>query len=150
MSFDFFYFHAPLRFLCSLFSVWIAGSHKHLIFFIIVLFINIYSDCHHYYCSITKKSRHNFSWYPLLSSLDIQFFYNHFQVKYQVNHKLLRITLFFLFWSGHEMDALLFIGWLRAILFFVPLKRKEYVLAAGHYKVVLFLLLFYLFFLLLL
>ena len=33
------------------------------------------------------------------------------------------------------MHSLLLIGWLRAILCFVPLKRKEYVLAAGHYKV---------------
>ena len=42
------------------------------------------------------------------------------------------------------MHALLLIGWLRAVLLFVPLKRKEYVLAAGHYKVRALLLLYYL------
>ena len=37
--------------------------------------------------------------------------------------------------KGHQKLSLLMVGWVRAILFAVPVQKAEYVLAAAHYKV---------------
>ena len=51
------------------------------------------------------------------------------------------LTMHYLLWAadelhnlGHQKHGLLLLGWLRAILLVIPLQKKEFVLAAAHYK----------------
>lgn len=58
-----------------------------------------------------------------------------------ISFVLLPLTVHYLLWAadelhslGHQKHSLLLLGWLRAILLVIPMQKKEFILAAVHYK----------------
>ena len=84
------------------------------------------------------------SWNPSSLFLELNTLYtiqHPLYVPSAVSFPLMPLTIHYLLWGanelhslGHQKHGILLLGWLRAILFVIPLQKKEFVLAAAHYK----------------
>jgi hypothetical protein len=84
------------------------------------------------------------SWTPTPQFLELTtlgFQQTPLRVPSPTSYCLLPLTVHFISWAvmelhrlGRQKHALLLLGWLRAILYVIPLEQKEYVLASAHFK----------------